>query len=188
MNKKILAFGASNSKQSINRQFAQFAAQRICQADVELLDLNDYEMPIYSIDREKEEGVPMLAHDFLQKIEWSEGIVISFAEHNGAYTVAFKNIFDWVSRIDSSVWKNRPMLLLSTSPGGRGGKAVLEIATNKFRFVNKNSVSSFSLPSFRQNFDPDQGIVNAELKNGFLEQLAVFEDALIGQEITVEDR
>ena len=64
MNKKILAFGASNSKQSINRIFANYAAHQVSEAEVNLLDLNDFEMPIYGIDRERESGIPALAHDF----------------------------------------------------------------------------------------------------------------------------
>ena len=63
--KKILAFGGSNSKASINQQFAHWAASQVKDATLILPDLNDFEMPIYSIDREKESGFPQLAHDFI---------------------------------------------------------------------------------------------------------------------------
>lgn len=56
--KKVVAFGASCSTTSINQQLATWAAAQIDNAEVELLDLNNYEMPIYSSDREKEGGVP----------------------------------------------------------------------------------------------------------------------------------
>ncbi len=178
MSKKIVAFGASSSRQSINKQFAKWAARQIVEAEVTLLDLNDYEMPIFSVDKEREQGIPVLAKEFKVELANSDGTVISFAEHNGAYAAAFKNIMDWVSRIDGDVWANKPMLLLATSPGGRGGKTVLDIAVNKFGFMNKNTIASFSLPSFSQNFDADKGIVHADLLAAFNEQLAVFEQAL----------
>ncbi len=178
MTKTIVAFGASNSKNSINRKLANFAANQVTDANVNLLDLNDFEMPLYGIDKEKESGIPSLAHDFKEHIKNSDGIIISFAEHNGAYSVAFKNIFDWISRIDKDVWMNKPMFLLATSPGGRGGKTVLEIAVNKFRFMNKNTIVHFSLPSFGQNFSVEEGILDGEILNGFNKQLQNFEAAI----------
>ncbi|MEO0877483.1 MAG: NAD(P)H-dependent oxidoreductase, partial [Bacteroidota bacterium] len=66
MKKKILAFGASNSRNSINKQLASYAAGQLTDATITLLDLNDFEMPIYSIDREKESGIPQLAEQFKQ--------------------------------------------------------------------------------------------------------------------------
>lgn len=178
MGKKILAFGASSSKASINKRLATFAAQQIADAAVNLLDLNDFEMPIYSIDKEKASGIPKLAHDFKSHIKTCDGIIISFAEHNGAYATAFKNIFDWISRIEKDVWANKPMFLMATSPGGRGGKTVLEIAVNKFKFMNQNTIVSFSLPSFGQNFTDDEGIKEAELLTAFQTQLDTFVAAL----------
>lgn len=179
MPKTIVAFGASSSRKSINKKFAAFAAQQIANANVNLLDLNDFEMPIYSIDREMEDGIPELAHQFKKHITNSDGIIISFAEHNGAYSAAFKNIFDWVSRIDMNVWQNKPMLLLSTSPGGRGGKTALGIATTSFSHSNKNTIASFSFPSFYKSFKEDAGILDEDLRKSFQGQLDIFVSALV---------
>ena len=44
--KKILAIGASNSQSSINRQLAKYTASRIEGAEMNLIDLNDFEMPM----------------------------------------------------------------------------------------------------------------------------------------------
>lgn len=179
MSKKITAFGASSSRSSINKKLATWAAHQIAGAEVNLLDLNDFEMPIFSIDKEGENGIPQLAHDFKNHLKNSDGIVISFAEHNGAYSAAFKNIMDWISRIEKDTWASKPMFLLSTSPGGRGGKTVLDIAVNKFRFMNPGKVMAhFSLPFFKDNFSEKEGIVNAELNAAFGEQLKLFEAAL----------
>ncbi len=178
MSKKIIAFGASNSRASINKRLASFAAAQIQGVSVEVLDLNDFEMPIYSIDRERESGIPVAATQFKAYIKEANGVVISFAEHNGAYTAAFKNIMDWMSRIEGSTWEHKPMLLLSTSPGKRGGKSVLELATNSFRFSNNSPIASFSLPSFKQNFSEDEGIKDAQLAEAFQEQLKLFVEAV----------
>ena len=178
MFKKILAFGASNSKNSINRKLAQFAASQIKNTEVTLVDLNDFEMPIYGIDKENANGIPPLAIAFKQLIKDCDGIIISFAEHNGAYTAAFKNIFDWISRIEKDVWHNKPMFLLATSPGARGGKTVLDIASTKFRFMNQNTIVTFSLPSFNDNFNSKKGISNPELVSDFIKELNAFTNAL----------
>ena len=49
---------------------------------------------------------------------------------------------------------------------------------NKFKFMNKNSISHFSLPSFRANFSEENGIENPELKQAFQEQLNIFTEAI----------
>jgi len=171
--KNILAFGASSSKKSINKAFASYVAKGITNSEIRILDLNDFEMPIYSIDRENDDGIPTKAKEFKQHIRWADGIIVSFAEHNGAYSVAFKNVFDWVSRMDNEAWEEKPMFLLATSPGARGAQTVLDIAVAKFS-RSTNVPAYFSLPSFRENFDNNKGIINQELNIEFKEQLSMF--------------
>ena len=168
MTKKIIAFGASSSKQSINKQLATFAANQFQNASVEILDLNDYEMPVFSVDKQAENGIHPLAQEFYAKIGSADLIIISFAEHNGNFSSAFKNILDWSSRINAKTFQEKPMLLLATSPGDRGGSSVLDIATNRFPFQGGMVKGSFSLPSFNDNFDAEKGITNEELKNQLL--------------------
>ena len=167
--KKIIAFGASSSKQSINKQLATFAANQFQNASVEILDLNDYEMPVFSVDKEKENGIHPLAQEFYDKLGIADLIIISFAEHNGNYSTAFKNILDWTSRINAKTFQEKPMLLLATSPGARGGSSVLDIATKRFPFQGGIIKGSFSLPSFFENFDVVNGIIHPEYKNQLLE-------------------
>ncbi|MFK7772378.1 MAG: NADPH-dependent FMN reductase [Saprospiraceae bacterium] len=185
MSKKIVAFGASNSKNSINKKLATFAANQVEDAAVTILDLNDFEMPIYGIDKENESGFPALAEEFKTHLKNSDGIVISFAEHNGAYSAAFKNIMDWLSRMEGSTWEDKPMFLLATSPGGRGGQTVLDIAFNKFQRMNKNKITHFSLPSFFQNFSEETGITDEELLKSFSEQLNLFTLATDNKEVNL---
>jgi chromate reductase, NAD(P)H dehydrogenase (quinone) len=154
---KILAFAASNSSVSINRQLVEYAASLADGCEIETLDIHDYEMPLYRHDREEESGIPQLAHDFLAKIGEADALIISFAEHNGAYTAAFKNLFDWCSRVGREVWQDKPMLLLATSPGGRGGKGVLEFAVGAAPRFGGKLIGHLSVPSFGSSFDTEAG-------------------------------
>lgn len=164
MNKKVVAFAASNSSRSINKMLVTYAGGLLRDADVEVLDLNDYELPLFSVDREDELGQPEPARAFLRKITECDGLVISLAEHNGSYSVAYKNIFDWASRINPKVYQDKPMVLLSTSPGGRGGRSVLELALAQMPRFGGQVRASVSMPSFGDNFDVDAGaVVNAEI-------------------------
>jgi chromate reductase len=172
--KKLLAFGASTSSNSINRQLANHAARQVAGAEVTELDLRSYDLPIYSADEEEANGHPADAQAFLDVIRAHDGIVISMAEHNGSYTAAFKNLYDWTSRIEQKVWSDKPMLLLATSPGGRGGSTVLEAAQATFPRMGADLAASFSLPSFYDNFDAADGIKDAELKAGLDAAIAEF--------------
>lgn len=176
--KSILAIGASNSRNSINRTLAQFAANQIQGADTKVADLNDYTMDIFSVDIEESAGIPSQAQAFLDLVKSSDGIVISMAEHNGSYTAAFKNIFDWVSRLEYKLWSEKPMFLLSTSPGARGGSTIFELAKITFPRLGANITASFSLPSFHDNFSPDSGITNPSLNSDFQVQLKAFAQSL----------
>jgi len=174
-----MAFGASNSKNSINKLFANYAASQIQNSSIDLLDLNDFEMPIYSIDIERYSGMPEAAYQFRKLIHETDGIIISFAEHNGHYTVAFKNIFDWLSRIDRNIWMNKPMFLLATAPGPRGAQKVLGHASIDMARKGGEITGIFSLPRFRDTFSKDSGILDPELNLAFNEQLLKFEASLV---------
>ncbi|MEO1540779.1 MAG: NAD(P)H-dependent oxidoreductase [Pseudomonadota bacterium] len=125
----VLAFAASNHSTSINRMLIGYAAGRLSaispSAEVEFLDLNDFEMPIYSLDRERVDGIHPLALSFHAKIGAADAVLVSFAEYNGFVTSAWKNIFDWMSRIEGTVWQDKPLVFLAASPGKRAGTNVL---------------------------------------------------------------
>lgn len=161
---KILAFAASNSKNSINKQLVTHAVNFLKDHQTEIIDLNDFELPIYSIDRENDQGIPELAQKFFDKIEQADGLIISYAEHNGSYTAAFKNIFDWASRINSKLFSGKKMIILAASPGPGGAKNVLTTAANSAPHFGADLLGSLSVPSFKENFDSEQGILtNQEL-------------------------
>jgi len=175
--KEVIVFGGSLSKSSINKKFAILASSKLRDKKITILDLNDFPLPIYSIDTEMEKGFPEQAVRFNNFLSSTDGIIVSLAEHNGAYTAAFKNLFDWLSRIDKNIWKNKPMLLLSTSPGGRGGASVFNTANNSFPRMGGNIVASFSLNNFETNYS-DEKILDAVVHNNFLKEITKFEETL----------
>ncbi|MBD1558721.1 NAD(P)H-dependent oxidoreductase [Vibrio sp. S9_S30] len=168
---KIIAFAATSSRESINKQLVTYASSLIDGADVEVLDINDYEMPLFSTDREKELGQPAEARVFYEKLGSADAIVISFAEHNGSYTAAYKNLFDWTSRIDMKLFQNTPVVVLATSPGPGGSRNVLATAVSAIPHFGGSVVGEFSLPSFFDNFDIEQGRVKDEVFNTALTEL-----------------
>lgn len=180
---KILSFAATSSKQSINKQLIACATpllqERGSDITVETIDLNDYEMPIYSIDRQNEGGIPQQATDFFDKIGQSDAVLVSFAEHNGSYTAAYKNIFDWASRVDMRVYQDKPTVMLSTSIGPGGGATVLKTAVTSAPFFGNDVVADLSIPSFTENFDTGAGVLsNTELDRDLRSALGKLVDSV----------
>lgn len=173
----ILAFAASTSTQSINKKFAEYAAHALPDVTVRVIDLNDFAAPMYSVDAEASDGIPASAKTFVAEIESADGIILSLAEHNGSYSAAFKSIFDWGTRHKHKIWSDKPMLLLSTSPGARGGATVLEAAANSFPHLGAKVAATFSLPSYGENFSIEKGIRDEALKTNFARKLAEFRSA-----------
>ncbi|MEX6625918.1 NADPH-dependent FMN reductase [Tenacibaculum salmonis] len=169
--KKIIAFAGSNSQKSINKELATYATNLIDNSITTVLDLNDFPIPVYGIDTETENGIPENAQKFFDIVQSADGIILSLAEHNVNFSVAFKNMFDWMSRINQKVWNNIPMLLMAASPGGRGGASVLSIAKNGFPHMGGNIIADFSLPSFYDNFK--EGTIIDDALNTQLKELVI---------------
>lgn len=170
--RRILVFAASSSSTSINKTLATWAVNQMENVEADIVDLRDYDMPVYSEDRERENGIHPLAKQFKAKVDESDGIIISFAEHNGTFSAAFKNVYDWMSRLSKPIWSDKPMLLLSTSNGVRGAQSVLSTAASTLPYRGANVTASLSLPSYSDNFDIEKGVVTNQ--NWILE----FEKAL----------
>ena len=135
-------------------------------------------MPIYSIDLEQSQGIPDAARRFLKQIEEADALLISYAEHNGNYAVAYKNIFDWASRENQKVYQGKSILMLSTSPGPGGAKSVLALAKESAHFFNGRVLSSLSIPSFYENFNQEKGeLTNPDLVSQLRSALASLKSA-----------
>ncbi|MGI9615920.1 MAG: NADPH-dependent FMN reductase [Acidimicrobiales bacterium] len=170
---KILAIPATNSRNGINRQLVGYATRLledglVPTAGVEIVDLNDYEMPIYSKERQEELGIPEPAKRLWDEIGAADAVIVSFAEHNGSYTAAWKNIHDWVSRIDMGIYQGKKVAMFAATPGPRAGAGVLGSATATAPFFGADLVGSLGIGTFGDNFDPDTGeIIDPDLRAEF---------------------
>ncbi|WP_223606979.1 NADPH-dependent FMN reductase [Chryseobacterium sp. OSA05B] len=174
---KILAFAGSTSSTSINRELVKFVLKDFQDEEINLIDLNDFTMPVFSVDLEKK-GFPEEAHNFLKEIGDCDVIICSLAEHNRSYSSAFKNVFDWSSRINVKVFQNKPMLLMSTSPGGYGGGNVMNTAKTFFPQFAADIKDTFSLPKFYENFDLESGVINPEMLKELKDKIGNFKKAV----------
>lgn len=172
--KKILAFAGSNSPTSINHQLVLHVAQNINEHSVEVLELRNLEIPLYSITLEKE-GFPEDVKFLYEKILENDGLIISVNEYNRNISGFFKNIIDWLSRMDRKFLNEKKILLMSTSPGSRGGAAALEYVKEQFSRFGGEVVQSFSLPLYYENFDSEKNKIRNEVfELGFLDILSDF--------------
>ena len=177
MKKNIIAFAGSNSSKSINKELAIYTSTLVKNIDVTILDLNDFDLPIFGEDLEAKIGQPENAYRFLNYIKETDGIIVSLAEHNGAYSAVFKNLLDWMSRIEGKTFYGKPMLLMATSNGKRGGQSVLEIAKSRFPRHDANITADFSLPEFKVNFSEGK-IINSDFDEELKNKVEQFSESL----------
>ncbi|XCF07275.1 NAD(P)H-dependent oxidoreductase [Tamlana crocina] len=151
--KTIITIAGSNSQKSINKSLITYTAGLLENLEIISIDLNDYVLPIYSADFEAEYGIPTAVKRLNELFNTADGFIVSLAEHNGSYSAVFKNTIDWLSRVNMKIWREKSMLLMATSPGGRGGATVLQSASTYFPFMGASITDTFSLPSFYDNFN-----------------------------------
>lgn len=126
---RILAFGGSLRRESYNQKLAAVAAAgaREAGADVTLVSLRDYPMPVFDEDLEAESGMPESAKTLKALFAEHDGLIIASPEYNSSVTAALKNAIDWVSRTSTedepslSALSGKSAIILSASPGGLGG-------------------------------------------------------------------
>ncbi len=177
--KKIIVIGASTSSKSINRAFAHYAANQLKNIELTKIDVTTLNtLPIFSEDLENEEPTPEAVIALNKLFKESDGFIISHAEHNGSFAAGYKNMIDWISRQGGKIFNNKPTMIMSTSNGARGGSSVLNHAETIYPHRGAIISGVFSLPNFSENFKDDK-LVNQDLKNELLKQLAIFENAII---------
>lgn len=125
---RILAFAGSNRKESFNRKLLHVAAEaaRAAGAQVTLLELRDYPLPIMDQDLEKESGIPENAMKLKKIFGEHQGLVIASPEYNSSVSPLLKNTIDWVSRPVPgepalAAYQGKVATLLSASSGALGG-------------------------------------------------------------------
>ena len=128
MKPKILAFAGSSRKDSYNKKLIRIAADAARQAgaDVTLLDLKDYPLPLFDQDYEAEQGMPENAAKLKKLMVEHDGFLISCPEYNSSITPLLKNVIDWASRSAPNepalvAYQGKVVALMAASPGALGG-------------------------------------------------------------------
>ncbi|MEZ4811850.1 MAG: NAD(P)H-dependent oxidoreductase [Allomuricauda sp.] len=170
---EILAFAGSNSSTSINYRLVRYTASLLHGHHVQLLDMAHCPFPIYSEDDEKQKGFSNSLMELKNDIERVDGLILSVNEHNSNPSAYFKNMVDWLSRLERKFLEGKKVFLMSTSGGKRGGLGALEVTQNMLPRFGAEIVSTFSLPSFYENFQDDM-IQNGELKGQHRSALDAF--------------
>jgi len=160
---KILAFAGSNSSTSINFELVKYTVSLLEGHKTQLLNMSHFPFPMYSEDYEKENGYSNSLVELKDDIAKSDGLIISVNEHNSNPSAYFKNLIDWLSRLDKNFLDKTPVFLLSTSGGKRGASSSLEVTKNVLPRFGAEIATTFSLPSYHDNFDKNKGITDAEL-------------------------
>jgi len=179
---KLLAVAGSVRKASLNKMLLALASDvaRRKGAEVKVVDLADFEMPLYSGDIEEKQGIPEAANKLKELFNSVDGIIISAPEYNFSVSGVLKNAVDWTSRIKPQPFKQKHILLMSASPsmvGGNRGLWSLRIPLESLgAFVYPEM---FSLAVAHEAFDIKGGLKDANLSSilksnieGFLGHIA----------------
>jgi NAD(P)H-dependent FMN reductase len=168
---RILVFAGSARKKSYNKMLAAAAAAKVNEAGgaATLVDLADYEMPLYDGDLQERDGIPPGAVALRGLMLEHPGLLIACPEYNGSITPLLKNAIDWISRKDGDI----PMLaafqgkiagLLSASPSGFGGMRGLVHVRAILSGIGVHVVpKDVSVPGAHQAFAPDGSLVDPKL-------------------------
>lgn len=175
---KILALAGSNSPNSINKALVSLAAaQTGHQATV--LDMTLYDnLPLYSSERQQRDGFPLEIQQLYELIQASDGMLIASPEHNGSMPAVFKNVIDWLSRMNMKFFGQKPVLLMSTSPGPNGGSTNLKTMASLVPWWGAKLTGSFALGSFYQHYDAETQSLSETEQFRLNQELLVFETDL----------
>ena len=173
----ILAFAGSNSSTSINFKLVELTTSLVQNHDLQTLNMAEYPFPMFSEDLEREKGYPDALTGLKDQIAQADGIILSVNEHNGNPSAYFKNLLDWLSRLERNFLEGTKVLLMSTSGGKRGAKGSLSVIESMLPRFGAEIVATFSLPSFYDNFSED-GILDEDLKAEHQHALQTFLDSL----------
>lgn len=182
---KILAFSGSARGESLNRKLLAVSAEgaRAAGAEVTIVNLNDFPMPIYDGDLEEAEGIPGKALEFRELMKQSDGFLIASPEYNSSFSALLKNTIDWASRPHANekpleCFRGKAAGLVAASPGYFGGYRGLQ----QVRYVLGNIgvivlPDMFSLPKAHEAFNDDGSMKDsrqAEQAGGIGRALAEF--------------
>lgn len=181
--KTILLFAGSNSSTSINKKLIDYTASLFEGVQTKVIDLRDFEPPMFSEDLEKEVGTHPKIEALVKEIEASNGVVVSTPEHNGMPPAFLKNILDWLSRVQKmrgegpQYLEGRPTIVMSAGPGQGGAVKGRQLMKNILGYAKADFIGEFALPSFYQNFE-NGAIVDSDLNDELKALVRAMEQAV----------
>lgn len=171
---RILAFSGSSRKESFNRKFLAAAVQAVRDAggEVTLIELGDYELPLYHGDLEDAQGLPASATKLIGLIQEHAGLLIASPEYNSMFTPLLKNTIDWCTRGDDNPFIGKAAAVISASPGMLGGVRSLKLAQLLLLHLGCHVVPGQNfLPQADKAFD-EKGALKDERPRKALQPLA----------------
>ncbi len=159
----IMAFAGSNSSTSINFALVKYTVSLLKDQKVQVMNMALYDLEMFSEDYERKHGYTNSLIELRDDLKNAEGLILSVNEHNSSPSAYFKNLIDWLSRLERKFLENTKILLMSTSPGKRGGMSSLTKVEEILPRFGGEVVATFSLPSFKENFVAKKGIVDSDL-------------------------
>ncbi len=125
---KVLAFAGSIRQDSFNKKLVRIAAEnaRELGAEVTLIDLKDYPLPLFDQDLEASSGLTENVLKLKKLFIEHHALLIASPEYNSSITPLLKNTLDWISRpvpneAPMAAFQGKVASLLSASPGALGG-------------------------------------------------------------------
>lgn len=156
--KKIIGLCGSLRKDSLNRKLLLEAVRLYGKCNFKEANLN---LPLYNGDEENVEK-PKSTLNLYNDIKAADGVIITSPEYNKGISGVLKNSLDWVSRIPGSVWKEKPVVIMSAAAGRTGGETaqyMVRACLTPFgpRIINSPIVC---VAQASQQFDEDGQIIS----------------------------
>lgn len=173
----ILVICGSLRKGSYNKSIVR-AFPSLAPASMKFTDAPSFEeFPIYNADKHEASGIPARVTVLGDAIRKADAVLIVSPEYNYSIPGGLKNAIDWVSRIKDQPFANKPIALMSASPGQLGGARMQYHLRQSFVFLNGRI---FNTPEIfvasAQNRINEQGELTDETTRGFIKkQLEAFE-------------
>lgn len=169
---RILAFAGSLREQSYNKKLVRVAAAgaQAAGAEVTLLDLRDYPLPIFDEDLEAREGLPPNGRKLKDIFMAHDGLLISTAEYNSSLPAVLKNAIDWLSRPETgkpplACFNDKVAGLMAASPGQLGGLRVLFHLRAILQNINVMVLPEMrAVPKAHEVFNQDGSLKDKELE------------------------
>lgn len=190
---RILAFSGSLRADSYNHKLVAVAAEgaKAAGAEVTLIRLKDYPLPIFDEDLEKAEGLPANARKLKDLFLSHHGLLIACPEYNSTISAALKNVIDWVSRpAKLSNGQAEPPLgcftdkvcgIMAASPGALGGIRMLPELRRILANINVHVVhNQMALMKAHEAFNAD-GTLKDEKQAGMAKGVGAAVGKMLGK-------